>query len=134
MASFVRESHFRHVYGDETSLDSSYTDVKAACNGDGNHIKVNQKFFVVAKKAGGGPVMVHPIAQQGRIPLDRPTINIHSAKVLDFDFCPSDNNILATGSDDCTVKIVKFPDEITKNIDTADATLNGHAKKIAFVK
>uniref|UniRef100_A0A6A7G2J5 Coronin n=1 Tax=Hirondellea gigas TaxID=1518452 RepID=A0A6A7G2J5_9CRUS len=133
--SIVRESHYRHVYGEEHSTDMSYTSIKALMIGEGNFIKVNPKFFCVAKNGGGGPVFIHSRGQYGRFPLDHPTINVHPSNVLDFDFNPFHDNIIATASDDCTVAVTTFPMEgLTENITKADCYLRGHTKKLTLLQ
>jgi WD40 repeat protein len=73
--------------------------------------------------------MIHEINQTGRIARDHPLLKYHSARILELSFSNFDDNVIATSSDDCTVRVCKFPDEITEDILKEDVCLSGHAKK-----
>lgn len=51
--------------------------------------------------------------------------------MLEFDFNPFNDNLLATGGEDCHVKVSQIPDEIIKqNITESLVDLEGHERKI----
>lgn len=54
----------------------------------------------------------------------------------DFDFCPVSDGLLATGSQDATVKVWNVEGGVTKNLSADDAllSLEGHTHKILGVK
>lgn len=55
----------------------------------------------------------------------------HAGPVVDFDFSPFNDYLLATASEDGTIKIWVIPEEgITKDVSECDAELRGHAKKL----
>lgn len=64
-----------------------------------------------------------------------PILTGHAGAVLDLQFSPFHNNILATGGADATVKIWRFPEEGLK-AESKDfkANLTGHYKKIVHLK
>jgi len=131
---FVRASSFRHVHGDAAKPEHCFLDVRAVTDGDGDHIAANGKFMAFSTTGGGGPLIVHPLNKPGRMPLNQPKILVHKAKVLDVEFYPFADNVIATASDDCTVKITSFGEEgVTENITEAAATLEGHEKKVTTV-
>lgn len=45
------------------------------------------------------------LPQSGRVEQSSPTVNGHKAPVLDIQWCPHDDNIIASASEDCTVKV-----------------------------
>lgn len=45
------------------------------------------------------------LPQSGRIDQATPTVCGHAAPVLDVQWCPHDDNIIASASEDCTVKV-----------------------------
>lgn len=47
------------------------------------------------------------LPQSGRVEQSSPTVNGHKAPVLDIQWCPHDDNIIASASEDCTVKVSK---------------------------
>lgn len=49
----------------------------------------------------------------GRINPDHPLVGGHKGPVLDIAWCPHNDNVIASGSEDCVVKVsVKFLNEI----------------------
>lgn len=132
---FVRNSSFRHVFGETPKDDQCYCDIKPSLAGDGDGVAANSKYFAVGVTGGGGPVHIGSLAKKGRAG-NAPKLAVHKAKVLDFDFHPFFDEMLATGGEDCVTKVTKFPEGgITgSNISKADVTLEGHQKKISIVK
>lgn len=43
--------------------------------------------------------------QTGRIDMSYPTVCGHTGQVLDIEFCPHNDNIIASGSEDCSVMV-----------------------------
>lgn len=134
-SKFVRASKFRHVFGEPVKAELQYSDLELSpVTGDHNYIKGNSKFFAVAVRGGGGPVAVIPYTQTGKLPRGYPTLNGHSAAVYDTAWNPFCDNILATGSDDTTVKIWSVPDSgLTETMRDASATLSGHGKPVSLL-
>lgn len=132
---FVRASLYRHVHGDAPKPEKTYNDLRPVCNGEGNFICANDKYFAFAGTGGGGPVHIIPYTQTGRLKSDAPKLQVHKAAVLDFDFNPFMSNLIATGGEDLAIKVTAFPDGgLTENITEAAATLEGHQKKVTLVK
>lgn len=131
---FVRASKYRHVFGEPARKDKCYNNIRPVTEGDGNHIKANKKFLAYCGVGGGGPVIVHPLKNVTRFDNSVPAINVHKAKVLDFDFSPFLDCLLGTAGEDCLIKVTVFPEEgLTGDITEAAATLEGHQKKVTFV-
>jgi len=102
--------------------------------GDHNYVKGNSKFFAVAVRGGGGPILVLPYDKVGKLPRGYPLINGHLAPVYDLAWCPANDNILASGSDDCTVKIWLVPEGgLTETIKDPLQTLTGHGKPVSLL-
>lgn len=129
-----RASKFRHVHGEPNRKDKCYTSTKANFTGDGNFIKANNTFLAFAATGGGGPVVIHPLNRIERFGPSPPVLNVHRAAVLDWDFSPFMENLIATGDDSGVVKITAFPEHgLTAHVEEASATLEGHQKKIGFL-
>jgi len=78
----------------------------------GNYIAASGAFMAFNWDTHGSTLAVLPIDAGGR--QDRkaiPKINAHSDMVTDFAFSPFDDGLLATGSQDQTVKLWKIPKE-----------------------
>ena len=70
-----------------------------------------------------------------RLEADLPLIRGHAGPVVDFDFSPFNDSLLATASEDATVKLWMIPEQgITKDVTECDAELKGHSKKLIFAK
>jgi WD40 repeat protein len=76
---------------------------------DGGLIKLNSKFIAFSAKNPGGQVTILTQDKKGKIPTDLPCIRGHHGPVLDLDFMPFNENILATCSEDTTVQLWKLP-------------------------
>ena len=66
---------------------------------------------------------------------DMPVISGHSAAVLDFEFNPFNDQLIATGSEDTTVKVWGIPEGgLTELITTPLVDLHGHARKVTLLR
>lgn len=128
---FVRASSYRHVHGTPAKPEGEFCELKPQCTGEGNYIAANSKFFCYSGIGGGGPVIVWPLNKPGRLPHNVPSLQVHKDAVLDYQFNPFNDNLLATGGEDCHVKVSQIPDDgIKVNITEAAANLEGHERKI----
>eukprot|EP00605_Chrysophyceae_sp_TOSAG23-4_P001747 GSChrysophyteH1.ASY1.ANO1.1934.1 assembled CDS len=139
MASFGSSrpvSKYKNMYCDHPSADHTFTNLRVGSSTtDGNYIQANSNFFVYAAQGGGGPFVVQPVDKPGRIEADVPTVNGHTGACLNFDWNPFNDNVLATASEDTTVKIWTIPDGgFTANHHEFDKDLHGHLRKVIHVK
>lgn len=74
---------------------------------------------------GIGSLAVLPISAGGRF-TGFPMVAGHSACITDFDFSPFNSHLLATGSEDCVVKMWNLPKatELDNNLRLTDACVN----------
>jgi len=138
MAKIVRQSKFRHVYGKPKKREECYDDVKVTANThDSVFCSINPKFLaVVTESGGGGMFVVIPVNKVGRVDRDYPGIAGHKGAVLDIKWCPFNDNIIASCSEDCTIKIWNIPDGGLlgrSNLTEAVVDLHGHQKKVMYV-
>lgn len=76
-----------------------------------------------------------PLNKPGRFEADVPQIVGHSSAVLDFDFHPFNDSLLASASEDQTVKIWAIPEGgLTGNISDPVVDLHGHHKKVTLLR
>jgi coronin-1B/1C/6 len=91
--------------------------------------------YNVGLSGGGGPFSVFSLAKPGRYDNDVPTYTGHSAPVLDFDFNPFHDNIIASASEDMTVKIWSIPEGgPTSNVSDPLVDLHGHQRKVTLLR
>mmetsp|Transcript_11003 Transcript_11003/g.18414 ORF Transcript_11003/g.18414 Transcript_11003/m.18414 type:complete len:451 (-) Transcript_11003:81-1433(-) len=138
MSRFVRSSKYRHVFGKEAKSDDAVDGIRISKNAwDSNYIAANNSFFAVCwQTAGGGSVGVVPMDFKGRLAQQgQPLITGHKAAVLDLDWNPFNDNLLATSSEDCYIKIWNVPDGgLTENLTEPVQALQGHRRKVGGVR
>jgi coronin-2 len=105
-------SNFRHVYGSPAKKQKCYENVRITRNAhDSDFCAANPKFLaVVVEVGGGGSFVVLPIEKMGRLDHAASKVCGHSRPVLDIKWNPFNDNIIASASEDCTVKLWYIPD------------------------
>ncbi len=64
-----------------------------------------------------------------------PVLSGHAGPVLDFDFNPFDDQMIATASEDTTIKVWQFPEGgLTSTINTPALELTGHGRKVTLLR
>jgi len=136
MSSFVRSSKFRHVFCDPARPDATFQNLRlSTVTGEQNYIKANPLFFAVGLQGGGGPFTVIPLNKPGKYDSDIPIISGHSAAVLDFDFNPFHDQIIASASEDQTVKVWGIPEGgLVANVEQPLVDLHGHSRKVTLLR
>lgn len=70
-----------------------------------------------------------------KLEADIPLFKGHAGPVVDFEFSPFNDNLLATASEDGTVKLWVIPEDgLTKDVLEWNAELNSGSKKLVFSK
>uniref|UniRef100_A0A671TZS0 Coronin n=1 Tax=Sparus aurata TaxID=8175 RepID=A0A671TZS0_SPAAU len=134
--SIVRQSKFRHVFGQNVKAEQGYDDIRVSkVTWDSSFCAVNPKFLaVIVESSGGGAFLVLPISKTGRVDKNYPLVVGHSGPVLDIDWCPHDDNILASCSEDCTAMVWQIPDHVlTRPVTDPVVVLEGHSKRVGIV-
>ncbi|XP_075415354.1 coronin-6 [Tenrec ecaudatus] len=132
----VRQSKFRHVFGQAAKADQTYEDIRVSkVTWDSSFCAVNPKFLaIIVEAGGGGAFMVLALAKTGRVDKNHPLVTGHTAPVLDIDWCPHNDNVIASASDDTTVMVWQIPDYTpVRNITEPIITLEGHSKRVGII-
>ncbi|XP_050784698.1 coronin-6 isoform X3 [Gopherus flavomarginatus] len=132
----VRQSKFRHVFGQPVKADQMYEDIRVSkVTWDSSFCAVNPKFVaIIVESGGGGAFMVLPLAKTGRVDKNYPLVTGHTAPVLDIDWCPHNDNVIASASEDTTVMVWQIPDYVPmRNITEPIVTLEGHSKRVGII-
>jgi len=105
MSRFVRASKYRHVFGQPAKKDQCFDNVRVSRSAwDTNLIKVNPLFISLNLEAsGGGAFTVIKHDNVGKLSESLPVFNGHTAAVLDTDFNPFNDHIVASAAEDCKV-------------------------------
>nr|XP_014344452.1 PREDICTED: coronin-6 [Latimeria chalumnae] len=132
----VRQSKFRHVFGQPLKADQSYEDIRVSkVTWDSCFCAVNPKFVaIIVESSGGGAFLVLPLAKTGRVDKNHPMVSGHTAPVLDIDWCPHNDNVIASASEDTTVMVWQIPDHTpVRSITEPIVTLEGHSKRVGII-
>jgi len=132
--SVVRTSKFRHVFASEAKKENSYEGFRPTnCAFDGSFIAANAKLLAFCVETGGsGTFCVIPISKVGRLEVDLPKASAHKEYVLDLKWNPYNDSMLASCSEDGSIKIWEFSEHgLLTNIDSDKAllTLEYHERR-----
>ncbi|XP_077293080.1 coronin-2B-like [Arctopsyche grandis] len=133
----VRSSKFRHVYGVPFKRERCYDNIKITRNAhDSNFCAVNPKFVaIVTEVAGGGAFLVLPLDHTGRLDFNASRVTGHRGPVLDIKWNPFNDNIIASCSDDTTVKLWHIPDGgLSMHLTEWLVELRGHKRRAAYIE
>ncbi|VUC26395.1 unnamed protein product [Clonostachys rosea] len=134
---FVRASKYRHIFGKPTKKDICYDNIHISRNAwDTNLVKVNPEYLSVNwDSSGGGAFAVIPLNERGKLPDQIPLFRGHTATVLDTDWNPFNDNIIASASEDGKVFIWEVPQNFTLYTDAEEVPhvspvhkLGGHTR------
>ncbi|XP_043481503.1 coronin-6 isoform X1 [Leptopilina heterotoma] len=132
----VRSSKFRHVYGTALKREQCYDNIRVSKSSwDSTFCAVNPKFLaIIVESAGGGAFIVLPHNKVGRISADHPLVGGHKGPVLDIAWCPHNDNVIASGSEDCVVKVWQIPDGgISRTLTESVVDLQLHQRRVGLV-
>ncbi|XP_054161740.1 coronin-2B-like isoform X2 [Oppia nitens] len=134
----VRSSKYRHVFGSVVKKDRCYDNLKITKNAnDSNFCAVNPKFIAICtESSGGGCFLVIPENNYGRVEVNAGRVVGHRGPILDLKWNPFNDNVIASCSDDCTIKIWYIPDEGLqhRNLFEPIMDLREHNRRVTFVE
>ncbi|XP_038559648.1 uncharacterized protein LOC119891820 isoform X1 [Micropterus salmoides] len=136
MRRVVRQSKFRHVFGQAVKNDQCYDDIRVSrVTWDSSFCAVNPKFVaIIIEASGGGAFLVLPLNKTGRIDKSYPTVCGHTGPVLDIDWCPHNDQVIASGSEDCTVMVWQIPENgLVTPMSEPVVVLEGHSKRVGII-
>ncbi|KAL7980252.1 hypothetical protein Chor_001520 [Crotalus horridus] len=132
-----RSSKFRNVYGKVANREHCFDGIPITRNVHDNHFcAVNTRFLaIVTESAGGGSFLVIPLEQTGRIEPNYPKVCGHQGNVLDIKWNPFIENIIASCSEDTSVRIWEIPDGgLKRNMTEAVLELYGHSRRVGLIE
>uniref|UniRef100_H3DEL2 Coronin n=1 Tax=Tetraodon nigroviridis TaxID=99883 RepID=H3DEL2_TETNG len=136
MKRVVRQSKFRHVFGQAAKNDQCYDDIRVSkVTWDSALCSVNPKFVaIIVDASGGGAFLVLPLNKTGRIDKSYPTVCGHTGPVLDIEWCPHNDQVIASGSEDCTVMVWQIPENgLVTPMPEPVVVLEGHSKRVGII-
>lgn len=133
----VRQSKFRHVFGQAAKRDQCYDNIRITKSSwDSTFAAVNPKYLaIITEAAGGGAFLVLDVDKTGRIERDAPLVGGHKAAVLDIQWCPHNDDVIASASEDCTIKVWQIPDGgLKNNLDEPIVDLVAHQRRVGLIQ
>ncbi|VDO04645.1 unnamed protein product [Rodentolepis nana] len=136
---FVRTSKFKHIIGKPNKKEFCYDEIRITKSSwDSTFCSVNPKYLaIITEAAGGGAFLVLPIEKYGRVGRDAPLVAGHRAAVLDIEWCPHNDDLIASGSEDCTAKVWQIPEgglQPETNLTVPVSDLVAHQRRVGLVK
>jgi len=134
-SNLPRKSKYRHVFADPPKTEDIWSGIRLTSESwDSNYCSVNPKWIAVPwNVGGGGAVGILDMKSPGKLQ-DVPLFSGHRGSVLDLDWNPFHDSIIATSSNDSTVKIWIVPESGPVSTDVSVQDLKGHNRKVGTVK
>jgi hypothetical protein len=133
----VRSSKFRHIFGSPAKKEQCYEAIRITKDAhDSSFCAVNPKFIaIVLESAGGGVFVVLPVEQTGRAMVHTSRVCGHRGPVTDIKWNPFNDNVIASASDDTTIKLWHIPNGgLLCNLNEWLVDLHGHTKKVSYIE
>ncbi|PJF17210.1 Coronin [Paramicrosporidium saccamoebae] len=132
-AKIVRSSKYRHVFGTGSKRESCYEGASVSLDSNDWHlVKANPLFLSVHwDSAGGGAFLVQPLEKTGRLPTAVPLYTGHTGPVLDTDWSPFNDHVVASAGDDGRILVWNVPEGgPTETTSEYAGELKGHERRI----
>jgi len=132
MSKVVRSSKYRHVFGTAAKKENTYDGLKPSRSAwDSNKVTSSSKFIgVIWDASGGGAFAVLNVTNKGKLGT-LPLVAGHTAEVLDIEFNPHNDSIIASTSEDGYAKVWRIPDGgLTSTMTDPVQSLSGHKRKV----
>eukprot|EP00058_Branchiostoma_floridae_P026168 XP_002611658.1 hypothetical protein BRAFLDRAFT_117106 [Branchiostoma floridae] len=140
MAFRFKASKYKNAAAKVPKKDGWITDISVprGLSSQGNHIKANCHHIAYCHDSPGGNILgILPLNSVGRQDRSTPLLHAHADSVTDFDFSPfdafSETSLLATGSQDCSVKLWTIPAGPLTESSSAMATLTTLDRRVETV-
>ena len=136
MAWRFKASKYKNAAPIEPKLDLHIRDLSiGSYHSCGNFIGASSAYIAFNWDTLGSSLAVLPLNTTGRPDkASIPRIDAHTQIVTDFSFSPFDDGLIATGSQDQTIKVWKIPKEgLSRNLSTPELTLPEQPRRVETV-
>eukprot|EP01064_Diplonema_japonicum_P016466 TRINITY_DN24478_c0_g1_i1.p1 TRINITY_DN24478_c0_g1~~TRINITY_DN24478_c0_g1_i1.p1 ORF type:complete len:453 (+),score=127.91 TRINITY_DN24478_c0_g1_i1:55-1413(+) len=137
MSRLAKVSKYRHTNATPQKSEKTFRDLKVNnliwdCS---DLIACNTKFMAFCwAGAGAGKLVVKPLDKPEKSAPNPPNICGHKGQIIDWKFHPYHQNLLVTGSEDCTIKVWNLPEGgLTEDMTDPMVTHQGHGKKVGIL-
>ena len=129
----MSQSKYRNLFGEEYRYKYHHINLCKA-NTDGNKIAINNKFMALTWDYDRGGIAIFDPNEYSYGKPDQKLIKGHTGRIFDVKFSPFRTDLLATASEDCTVKLWTIPKEgLTQDLKNDSQTYLGHKRKVCLI-
>ena len=129
----VRASKYRHVFGSGSKKEACYDGARVSLDSNDWHlVKANTRFMSIHwDSVGGGSFLIHPHSATGRLANNPPLYTGHTGPVLDTDFHPFNEQVIASAGEDGRILLWNIPEQgPTEPSNKHVGELKGHERRI----
>ena len=129
----MSQSAYRNLFGSEPRYKYHHMDLSKATT-EGNKMAINNKFMALTWNYDRGGIAIFNPNEYSYGKPDQKLIKGHNGKIFDIKFSPFCSDLLATASEDCTVRLWKIPEEgLKKDLTNYSQMYDGHNRKVSLV-
>ena len=129
----MSKSLYRNLFGEEYRYKYHHMDL-CKSNTDGNKMAINNKFMALTWDYDRGGIAIFDPNEYSYGKPDQKLIKGHNGKIFDLRFSPFRTDLLASASEDCTVKLWTIPKEgLTQDLKNDSQTYLGHKRKVCLI-
>ena len=129
----MSQSAYRNLFGQEPRYKYHHMDLCKAST-EGNKMAINNKFMALTWNYDRGGIAIFNPNEYSYGKPDQKLLKGHHGKIFDLKFSPFSTDLLATASEDCTIKLWKIPEEGLKEDIKNDVQMyTGHKRKVSLL-
>ena len=129
----MSQSAYRNLFGEEPRYKYHHMDLSKAST-EGNKMAINNKFMALSWNYDRGGIAIFDPNEYSYGKPDQKLIKGHNGKIFDIKFSPFRSDLLASASEDCTIKLWKIPEEGLKEDLKNDVQMyTGHKRKVSLI-
>ena len=129
----MKLSPYHNVFGEEIKQKYYQMDL---CNAttEGNKMAINNKFMALSWNYDRGGVAIFDPNEYSHGKPGQKLLKGHTGNIFDLKFSPFRTDLLASASEDCTVKLWQIPEEgLNEDIKNCVQMYKGHNRKVSLV-
>ena len=129
----MSQSAFRNLFGREAKYNYHHMDLSKAST-DGNKMAINNKFMALTWNYDRGGIAIFNPNEYSYGKYDQKLFKGHNGKIFDLKFSPFRTDLLASASEDGTIKFWQIPEEgLKEHIKNDVQTYTGHKRKVSLL-
>ena len=129
----MNNSPYRNLFGEESKHKYYKMDLCRATT-EGNKMAINNRFMALSWNYDKGGIAIFNPNEYSYGKPGQKLLKGHTGKIFDLKFSPFRTDLLASCSEDCTVKLWQIPEEgLTEDIKNYVQIYSGHNRKVSLI-